>query len=197
MRQRQTAKVCGWVPELSVFLETLSQARAVDIWVQSKDVERYIFLKYITHYARVHDSLLSEMRDNSNYAHELQVVEDHLNRKHSFWSNMSCCNLLTRRLKEGQLKTHENSLILIHYDTLLHQHGKQTCWRKPHFFSARVVSCHSEGANCVWLIWLITADLIYGKQDETRWNKVLHLMPCNVPWRCCWFACSKDLPWHI
>ena len=56
------------------------------------------------------------------------------------------------------------------------RHAK-TCWRKPHLFSARVVSCPSEGANSVWLIWLITADPIWSRGnkmniDESRWNQM-------------------------
>ena len=47
MRQRQTVKVCGqvrnirnWVFSMFSCIKTLSQARAVDMWVQLKDVER-------------------------------------------------------------------------------------------------------------------------------------------------------------
>ena len=56
--------------------------------------------------------------------------------------------------------------LLIHSYTYME--SKHADANHVQFVSARVVSCHSEGAIGVWLIWLITADLIW---SEARWNR--------------------------
>ena len=110
-------------------------------------------------------------------------------------------HLLTRRLKEGQLKTHENSLI--HYDTW---YIATPTWKANMLTQSAFFLCQggfmSLRRRSGWL-WLITADLIWSL-GNMRWNQMKqsdasHAMQCAsamlLDVALAYLGCCHGHPW--
>jgi hypothetical protein len=114
----------------------------------------------------------------------------------AIWVVATCWPVDWRKANWKLMKTHW--YIMIHnYTNMESKHADANrIFSLPGWFHVTQKAQTAFG----WSGWSL---LIWFDLWETRWNQMkqsyvshnYYLMPCNVPWRCCWFACSKDLPW--